>query len=68
MKKMKILVLDNYDSFTFNLVHILKELSEGPVDVYRNDEISLDEIGRYDKIVIPTRRRTQSRRRYLYDS
>jgi anthranilate synthase component 2 len=49
---MKILVLDNYDSFTFNLVHILKELSEGPVDVFRNDEISLDEIGRYDKIVI----------------
>jgi anthranilate synthase component 2 len=49
---MKILVLDNYDSFTFNLVHILKELSEGPVDVYRNDEISLDEISRYDKIVI----------------
>jgi anthranilate synthase component 2 len=49
---MKILVLDNYDSFTFNLVHILKELSEGPVEVYRNDEISLDEIGRFDKIVI----------------
>jgi anthranilate synthase component 2 len=52
VKKMKILVLDNYDSFTFNLVHILKELSEGPVEVYRNDEISLDEIGRFDKIVI----------------
>ena len=49
---MKILVLDNYDSFTFNLVHILKELSRGPVSVYRNDEIKLEEIENYDKIVI----------------
>jgi anthranilate synthase component II len=49
---MKIMVLDNYDSFTYNLVHILKELSKGPVDVYRNDEIGLKEMGKYDKIVI----------------
>jgi len=49
---MKILVLDNYDSFTYNLVHILKELSGGAVDVFRNDGIGLDDIGRYDKIVI----------------
>jgi anthranilate synthase component 2 len=49
---MKILVLDNYDSFTYNLVHILKELTNGPVDVFRNDEIGLKEIGRYDKILI----------------
>ncbi len=49
---MKIMVLDNYDSFTYNLVHILKELTRGPVDVYRNDEIGLDYIGKYDKIVI----------------
>ena len=49
---MKIMVLDNYDSFTYNLVHILKELSRGPVDVHRNDAISLDDIGFYDKIVI----------------
>lgn len=49
---MKILVLDNYDSFTFNLVHILKELSKGPVDVFRNDEIELSEVDKYDKIVI----------------
>lgn len=46
------MVLDNYDSFTYNLVHILKELTRGPVDVYRNDEIGLDYIGKYDKIVI----------------
>jgi anthranilate synthase component II len=49
---MKIMVLDNYDSFTYNLVHALKELSMGPVGVHRNDEISLDDIGYYDKIVI----------------
>ena len=46
------MVLDNYDSFTYNLVHILKELSGGPVDVHRNDEISLDHVGKYDKILI----------------
>ena len=49
---MKIMVLDNYDSFTYNLVHILKELIRGPVDVHRNDEIGLDYIGKYDKIII----------------
>ncbi|HUX95114.1 MAG TPA: aminodeoxychorismate/anthranilate synthase component II [Bacteroidales bacterium] len=49
---MKILVIDNYDSFTYNLVHILKELSGSEVDVFRNDAITLDEIGNYNKIVI----------------
>ena len=49
---MKIMVLDNYDSFTYNLVHILKELSGEPVDVYRNDQISLEEASGYDKIII----------------
>ena len=49
---MRILVLDNYDSFTYNLVHILKELNREEVDVYRNDEIALDDIEKYDKIVI----------------
>lgn len=46
------MVLDNYDSFTYNLVHILKELSLGSVDVYRNDLIGLSAIGKYDKIII----------------
>ena len=46
------MVLDNYDSFTYNLVHLLKELTGGPVDVYRNDEIALDEVDKYDKIII----------------
>ena len=39
---MKIMVLDNYDSFTFNLVHYLEELLDQDIDVYRNNEISLE--------------------------
>lgn len=48
---MKILVLDNYDSFTYNLVHILRELGHAP-DIFRNDKISVEEVGRYDKIML----------------
>jgi len=48
---MKTLVLDNYDSFTYNLVHILRELEE-PHDVYRNDKISLEAVGEYDRILL----------------
>lgn len=49
---MKILVLDNYDSFTYNLVHAIKKISGQAVDVFRNDEISLEAIDKYDKIVL----------------
>ena len=49
---MKILVLDNYDSFTYNLVHILKQLSDYQVDVARNDEITPDEVLPYEKILL----------------
>ena len=49
---MKILVLDNYDSFTYNLVHVIKELTDEPVDVYRNDKISIEEVDKYDKIFL----------------
>ena len=49
---MKIMVLDNYDSFTYNLVHYLKELTLQTVDVFRNDEIGLEQIAAYDKILI----------------
>lgn len=50
---MKILVLDNYDSFTYNLVHYIKELGHGQgMDVFRNDEISLDAVASYDKILL----------------
>ena len=48
---MKILVFDNYDSFTYNIVHALRELGCNP-DVVRNDQISLDEVEKYDKIII----------------
>jgi anthranilate synthase component 2 len=50
---MKILVLDNYDSFTYNLVHLLYELGlEEAVEVFRNDEISLEAVDAYDKILL----------------
>ena len=48
---MKILVLDNYDSFTYNLVHIIRELGHEP-DIFRNDKIGLDEVKKYDKILL----------------
>ena len=48
---MKILVLDNYDSFTYNLVHIVRALGY-PVDIFRNDKISLEEVKKYDKIML----------------
>ena len=48
----KILVIDNYDSFTYNLVHLIKEITSDPVDVVRNDKITLPEIEKYNKIVI----------------
>src|ERR1700679_1232464 len=48
---MKILVLDNYDSFTYNLVHIIRELGH-VMDIHRNDKISLESVKAYDKIVL----------------
>jgi anthranilate synthase component 2 len=50
---MKILVLDNYDSFTYNLVQLLRELGYGDsTTVVRNDKISLDDIEQYDAILL----------------
>ena len=48
---MKILVLDNYDSFTYNLVHIIRALGH-PVDIYRNDKITVEAVKQYDKIML----------------
>ncbi len=48
---MKILVLDNYDSFTYNLVHIIHELGY-TMDVIRNNKIEVEEVGKYDKILL----------------
>lgn len=49
---MKILVFDNYDSFTYNLVHLVEKIIRTKVDVYRNDQIDLDLIQVYDKIIL----------------
>ncbi len=49
---MNILVFDNYDSFTYNLVHAVKKLGFNNVEVHRNDQISLEEISRFDKIIL----------------
>lgn len=49
---MKILVLDNYDSFTYNLVQMIEQIVGEKVDVFRNDEIALEEIEKYDKIIL----------------
>lgn len=45
------MLFDNYDSFTYNLLHILKELG-ADVEVHRNDRISLEEVARFDKILL----------------
>jgi len=48
----KILVFDNYDSFTYNLVHMVEKITHTKVDVYRNDQISLEQVNEYDKIIL----------------
>jgi anthranilate synthase component 2 len=49
---MKILVFDNYDSFTYNLVHAVKKLGYHDLEVHRNDQIALEDIARFDKIIL----------------
>lgn len=49
---MKILVIDNYDSFVYNLVHILQALQIGSIDVIKNDEVELQSVKAYDKILL----------------
>lgn len=51
-EKVKILVFDNYDSFTYNLVHLVEKILHEKVDVYRNDEIPLERVKEYDKIIL----------------
>lgn len=48
---MKLLIIDNYDSFTYNIVHAVRSLGVIP-DVRRNDTFELDELEKYDKIII----------------
>lgn len=49
---MKILILDNYDSFTYNLVHMVETITGNYPSVYRNDEISIEEVGDFDLIML----------------
>lgn len=49
---MKILIFDNYDSFTYNLVHLVEKIIHEKVEVFRNDQIALEEVKKYDKIIL----------------
>src|ERR1700752_3984547 len=49
---MRILVFDNYDSFTYNLVHLVEKITHEKVDVHRNDQIALEKVKEYDKIIL----------------
>ena len=49
---MKILVFDNYDSFTYNLVQIIEQIVGSEVDVFSNDKNALEDIEKYDKIIL----------------
>ena len=49
---MKILVFDNYDSFTYNLVHLVEKITHTKVDVFRNDKIPMEKVKEYDKIIL----------------
>lgn len=48
----KILLIDNYDSFTFNLVHYLESLTDQEIEVVRNDDLGFSKIDDYDAVVI----------------
>lgn len=61
---MKILLLDNYDSFTYNLLHAVKELGATDIEVVRNDQIGLDNVERFDKIILSPGR--VSRKKQVY--
>lgn len=49
---MKLLVFDNYDSFTYNLVHLVEKILRQKVTVVRNDAIRLEEVAAFDKIIL----------------
>ena len=48
---MKIVIIDNYDSFTYNLAHLVKELG-ADVTVFRNDQFTINQLKSYDKIIL----------------
>ncbi len=52
MTSPKILLIDNYDSFTYNLFHALKQVGVASIDVFRNDKINIDQARSYDRILL----------------
>jgi anthranilate synthase component II len=48
----KVVVIDNYDSFTYNLVHALKQITGDSIDVLRNDKVDLDGLQKYSHILL----------------
>ena len=51
LMKMKCVIIDNYDSFTYNLAHLIKEV-EGEVTIFHNDDFQLNELECFDKIIL----------------
>ncbi len=49
---MKVLIIDNYDSFTYNIVHYIKDIIDTTPVVIKNDEINLEEVNQFDKILL----------------
>ena len=49
---MRILIFDNYDSFTYNLVHLVEKILHQKVEVFRNDQIPLEQIKEFDRIIL----------------
>ena len=49
---MRILVFDNYDSFTYNLVHLVEKILHDKVEVHRNDQIPLEKVSEFDKVIL----------------
>ncbi|GAA4312853.1 aminodeoxychorismate/anthranilate synthase component II [Compostibacter hankyongensis] len=49
---MRLLIFDNYDSFTYNLVHLVEKITGTDVTVYRNDEVPLEKLRDFDKIIL----------------
>jgi anthranilate synthase component 2 len=48
----RVLIFDNYDSFTYNLVHLTEMVTNIPIDVYRNDQLTLDDVEKYSHIIL----------------
>ena len=52
MKSNKVIIIDNYDSFTYNLLHIVEELLGEEVSVVRNDQFEIEELDKYERIIL----------------